>query len=191
MKRKYDMQICNCGRIHMVDNGKLDKALENNKDLLLVCAGCGNATLIGADITPYQSDSGGNCYMMYSHDFSSCEDKSISDVCFKSTEDSKGIEEILYSHGIKVPMMTGQYATDYCNGIFSDRWYPDFYKIQRKDITVGEIMEFIDKYNHDRVTVNMRRFINETPDDLLDEISQYWIDGFDWKGTKWESEWDS
>lgn len=26
---------------------------------------------------------------------------------------------------------------------FSDRWHPDFYKIQRNDVTVDEIMEVI------------------------------------------------
>lgn len=87
-------------------------------------------------------------------------------------------------------MKTGQYATDYFNGRFSDRWYPDFYKIQRKDITVKEIMEFIDEYNKNRTTVNMNRFINETSDDILDELSKYMIDGLDWKGTKFEKEWN-
>ena len=86
-------------------------------------------------------------------------------------------------------MKTGQYATDYFNGRFSDRWYPDFYKIQRTDITVKEIMDFIDEYNHNRTTVNMDRFINETPDDRLAELSTYSIDGLDWKGTKFEKEW--
>ena len=88
-------------------------------------------------------------------------------------------------------MMTGMYATDYNNGRFSDRWYPDFYKIQRSDITVKEIMDFIDKYTNDRTTVNMNRFISETPEDMLEEISHYMIDGFNWKGTKWENEWNS
>lgn len=88
-------------------------------------------------------------------------------------------------------MMTGQYATDYFNGRFSDRWYPDFYKIQRKDITVKEIMKFIDEYKHDRTTVNMDWFIKQTPEDMLFEISCYMIDGFDWSGTKFENGWNS
>lgn len=29
MSRKYDMRICKCGRIHMVDEDKLEKELEN------------------------------------------------------------------------------------------------------------------------------------------------------------------
>ena len=59
MERKYDMRICRCGRIHMIENKEIDKALEENKNLLLICGGCGQAILIGADIEPcllYTSD---------------------------------------------------------------------------------------------------------------------------------------
>lgn len=191
MSSKYDMRICKCGRIHMVPNEKVNRALKNNKNLLLICGSCGAARLIGADIEPDWNDPEKDCYIMYSGDFSSYKDETISISDFETTESKKGIEEILYSHGIKVPMMTGRYATDYSNGKFSDRWYPDFYKIQRKDVTVKEIMEFIDEYSHDRTTVNMRCFINETPEDMLEEISHYIIDGLNWKGTKWETDWNS
>lgn len=190
MKRKYDMRICKCGRIHMVPNERIEKALEDNKNLLLVCAGCGAATLIGAYIQPDWNEPDKDCYMLYAIDFSSYQDMGIHASDFDKTESSKGIEEIYYSHGLKVPMMTGQYATDYYNGRFSDRWYPDFYKIQRKDVTVEEIMQFIDEYKRDRTTVNMNWFIQQTPEDMLKEISCYMINGFNWKGTKWENEWN-
>ena len=36
--------------------------------------------------------------------------------------------------------------------------------------------KFNDEYNRDRSTVNMRRFINETPDDVLKELANYAID---------------
>ena len=163
--------------------------MEDNKNLLLICAGCGSATLIGADIEPDWDEPDKDCYMMYASDFSNYQDVSIHASDFDKTANSKGIEEIYYSHGLKVPMMTGQYATDYFNGRFSDRWYPDFY--QRKDITVEEIMQFIDEYRHDRTTVNMNQFIQQTPEDMLTEISCYIIDSFDWSGTKFENGWDS
>lgn len=190
MSRKYDMRICKCGRIHMIDNEKLNTALESNKNLLLICAGCGTATLIGADIEPDWNELEKDCYVMYAEDFSSYKDRNINVSDFESTDLQKGIQEIIYSHGIKVPMMTGQYATDYFNGKFFDRWYPDFYKIQRRDITGDEVMKFIDEYNYDRTTVNMIRFIQDTPHDILEEISHYHIEGFNWKGTKWETEWN-
>lgn len=188
---KYDIRICSCGRIHMVPMEKLEKALENDKDLLLICGGCGKGTLIGADVEPDWDDPTKNCYNMYCRDFSTRKDKSITVTDFESIASKTGIEEIIYSHGVKVPMMTGQYATDYYNGMFSDRWYPDFFKIQRDGITVSEIMDFIKKYSHDRTTVNMDRFINQTSEELLTEISKIGIQGLNWKGTKWETKWNS
>ena len=188
---KYDMRICRCGRIHMIDNNRINSALKKNKNLLLICAGCGAATLIGADVemdwTVQGKEKTEEIYMMYSNEFSASEDSINTPADFKTTDNHKGIEEIIYSQGLKVPMMSGQYATDYFNGIFSDRWHPDFYKIQRDDITVKEIMNFIDEFNRDRTTVNMDRFIYESPEDMLDEISRYSIKGFNWAGTKWES----
>lgn len=184
--KKYEMKICSCGRIHMIKEEKIQNAEGKNKELLLICGGCGKATVMGADIEPDWFEPDQDVYSRYTRDFSHNKDAVITTSSFFQTEEQKGIEEILYSQGIKVPMMTGQYATDYYNGIFSDRWYPDFYKIQRKDVTVQEIMRFIDEYYHDRKTVNMSRFINETPEEILDELSNYWIEGFDWKGTKWE-----
>lgn len=187
---KYNMRICKCGRIHMIDNARIDQALESNKNLLLICAGCGNATVIGADIQPDYYDSTKISYNMYSFALSEHKDKTIDMSDFECTN-RKAIDIIIYSHGYKVPMMTGMYATDYLSGTFSDRWYPDFYKIQRKNITVDEIMKFIDKYNSDRTTVNMARFINETPEDIIEEISHYSIKGLNFKGTKYENEWNS
>ena len=186
-----EMRICKCGRIHIVDSKVMDHALENQKNLLLICAGCGKGTLIGSDIEPDFAEPDKLCHMMYGYDFSPYKDQTIDVDSFESKENYKGFDKILYSHGHKVPMMTGMYATDYDNGVFSDRWYPDFYKIQRNDITIKEIMDFIDKYTKDRTTVNMGRFIHETPDDVLEIISHYMIEGFNFKGTKWETEWNS
>lgn len=97
--------------------------------------------------------------------------------------------EVYYDKGYKVMMNSGMYATDYENGRFSDRWYPEFYKIQRSDVTVDEIMEFIEKYHKDRSTVNMNQLISSIPEDVLEELSNYWIEGLDWTGTKYQKEW--
>lgn len=193
MERKYNMNICNCGRIHMIENEKLDKALKNNKNLLVICGGCGHAFLLGADIVHdwLDPDPDSTVYMMYSRTFSPYKDATVITDNFKTSEEYKGIEEIIYSHGLKVPMMTGSYARNYTNGIFYDIYCPDFYKIRKKDITVNEIMSFIDEFNERRQTVNMNIFINETPEDMLKEISSYYIEGFDWSGTKYQNEWNS
>ena len=188
---KYNMSICKCGRIHMIDSEKLNTALHNNKNLMIICGGCGTVKLSGADVFPDWEDPEKDCYMLYEKVFSPYDDTHITVVDFESGEDSKGIEEIIYSHGVKVPMRTGMYATDYCNGRFSDRWYPDFYKIQRKDVTVDEIMKFINDYTVNRTTVDMERFIRENNSDVLEEISHYHIEGFNWKGTRFETEYNS
>lgn len=178
MTRKYDIRICSCGVIHAIPVEKVNKAIKHNKELILMCGSCGKAIRIGAD---EDMDYDGNpCYMMYTRDFTYQQTESI-------TKDSfKDVEEIFYDIGYKVPMMTGQNATDYIFGHFSDRWYPDFYKIERNDITVPEIMKFIETYKKERCTVNMDRFINTTPDDVLEDLSSYLIEGLDWTGTKYE-----
>ena len=178
MSRKYDISICSCGTIHAVPNEKIDRALKLHKPLLTICGSCGAATLHGGD---EDVDFDGNpCYMMYKRDFTYNDTESID----KTNIDQ--YSEIYYDKGYKVMMETGNNATDYFNGTFSDRWYPDFYKIKRSDVTVDEIMDFINKYNKDRTTVNMNSLINSIPDDVLEELSCYLIDGLDWTGTKFE-----
>lgn len=166
INRKYDIRICKCGRIHAIPEKKIIKTLETDKNFLLICAACGDAMLIGANIIPSWDDPldpSKDCYEMYSDDFSLYEDRVIDKSTFNGSKEEKAIGEIFYSHGFKVPMVTGEYATDYFNGKFSSRRCPDFSEIQRTDITVKEIMDFIDEYTHDRNTVNMSRFINEHP----------------------------
>lgn len=159
---------------------------------MLICARCGAGTIIGADIEPdeFSDKPDAVCYMMYAGDLSPYEDKIITEEFFKGNDKEKAVTEILYSHGLRVPMMTGNYADNYFDGKFADMWYPDFYKIQRKDITVPEIMDFIKTWTEERTTVNMSRFINENPEDMIEEISHYWIKGFNWAGTKFENEWN-
>ena len=186
---KYELRICSCGRIHAIPEEKIVNAIEAEKDLLLICGGCGTATLIGADIVPDFDNPSEDCYEMYSKNFIHKNNKFINSDSFNGTDKEKAINEIYYDNGYKVPMMTGNYATDFGCNKFSDRWYPDFYKIERKDITVQEIMEFINEYRHNRTTINMSRFIYETPDEILEELSNCLIPAFNWKGTKFEKEW--
>lgn len=192
MANKYDMRICKCGHIHMIPWEKIDASVKANKNLVLICARCGAGTIIGADIEPdeFSDKPDAVCYMMYAGDLSPYKDKIITEEFFKGNDKEKAVAEILYSHGLRVPMKTGNYANNYFNGKFADMWYPDFYKIQRKDITVPEIMDFIKTFTEERTTVNMSRFINENPEDMIEEISHYLIKGFDWSGTKYENDWN-
>lgn len=184
--RKYDMRICSCGRIHMIPMEKIDKAIENNKNFLYICGGCGRASIIGADIEQDWYEEDKLCYNMYSGKVFEYKDGSINVEDFTEHDNKKAISEIFYSHGIKVPMMTGEYARSYFCDQFADMWYPDFYKIQRGNITLEEVKEFVDEFTKNQIVVNMNRFIRETPDEYLKEISCYLIRAFDWTGTKYE-----
>lgn len=180
--RKYYMNICNCGKIHMIPINKITEAQNIDKDIILICADCGNATTIGADIDIVVNEYSIPCF---EHD-----NKEFTLADFNNTAVSKGIHKIIYNHGIKVPMNTGEYANHSYNGNFADMIYPDFYKIQRKDVTAEEVMEFINTYHKNRTTVDMDRFIHENSDEILEELSHYAIEGFNyWKGTKYEKEW--
>ena len=62
-----EVRVCSCGRIHVFPKNKIDNAIYNNKELLLVCGGCGSRTVIGAD---YHAEGAygfeAPCYDMYS-----------------------------------------------------------------------------------------------------------------------------
>ena len=182
----YSVRFCRCGRIHAIDTARVDKALENDKDLLLICGGCGVATLIGGDTVANCDGKGNNGYLMYATTFSHNSDASIGTASFESEEGCKGIEEIVYSHGIRVPMKTGEYANSYHAGRFYDSSCPELWKIQRRNVTAAEVIAFVDEYQAKSRIVNMEQFIHETPEELLNAISAYAADGLDWSGTKWD-----
>lgn len=189
--KKYDMRICHCGKIHMIPCKKIDDAIKQDKDFMFICADCGSATIIGADKEPDRYEPNKECYMMYSDDFSPNHSESITEINFKNGKNKKAISEIYYSHGVKVPMMNGYYATEYRCGIFYDgRVIANLYEIDRPNVTAKEVQTFLKDAREKAKTVNMNRFIRENEDDVLKEISCYLIKGFDWKGTKYESEWN-
>lgn len=189
--KKYEMRICHCGKIHMIPSEKIDNAIEKDKNFMFICADCGSATIIGADKEWDEYEPDKECYMMYSGDFAPYFSESITEDFFKEGEHKKAISEIYYSHGIKVPMMNGYYATEYHNGIFNDgRAIANIYEIDRPNVTAKEVQDFISNARKEARTVNMNCFIRENKDDVLKEISRYLIKGFDWKGTKYESEWN-
>lgn len=185
---KYDVRFCKCGRIHMIPTDKIHKAIEQDKTLMYICGGCGAARIIGADKESDWDDPTKTCYNMYSCGLYHKDHEIISFTPddFSDAGEHKPYNEIIYSPGIRVPMMTGEYAQSYTCDTFCDMWYPDWWKIERKDVTVEEVMDFINKYKKDQRTVDMSRFIHETPEEYLDYISGYVIKAFDWKGTKWE-----
>lgn len=182
MSTNYEIHICNCGRIHLISYDKLNKAFEENKEILHICAGCGRGIIFGADTIEPVFDNDEKMYDMYQLSFSHKEDTTIP---FDSLNDTD-FKEMIYSQGIKVPMMTGNYADFYYDG-FYDTKAPNWDKIlefgKADDV---EIIKNIREHTDNAMTINMQRFINETPHDILDEISNCYIEGLDWKGTKYD-----
>ncbi len=195
MERKYEIRFCSCGTIHFIPTEKIDNALKNDKDLLWICGRCGAAVRIGADREPNWIDDSPDApeeiFNMYSYDLNPNMHKqsiSITPESFKNTKENKGLSEIFYSAGIQVPMMSGNAARMHNRHgeYFLDIWWPDWYKIERSDITKEEIMEFISKYKEDCKTVNMTRFIRETPKEYIELLAQSWCKEFNWDGTEYE-----
>ena len=183
---KKELRICSCGRLHFIDSEIIHTALQNDKDVLMICGRCGKATMIGADRMPdYWGGTDKEVFDMYSY-HAGDEDFILDAWRFENTNAKKGIYKVIYSVGKGVMMESGSYAREFFYGRFADTWYPDFYHIERKDITVKEIMNFLDKWRHDRVKVNRNYLLRELTDEEAEILSYYAIEGLDWTGTKYE-----
>lgn len=190
--KKYNIEICGCGKIHAIPETVIKETVlsgeENNKDIALVCGGCGKIKIIGANYVPDcygDSEEAQYIYDCYDYEFAHLTDEFAP---LKAELFNKKATEIYYDKGYRVPMMTGEYANGYFThgGGFEDMTYPDFYVLDRVDITIPEVRKWLEEYRKNRKTVNMDRFIEETPDDVLESVSCYYIEQFDWTGTKYE-----
>lgn len=188
---KLDIRICSCGRIHFVPQSEIDAALEADKNFVLICGGCGRVTAIGADIQQDWNEPDKTVYNMYAYPMGEHQGFTLTAEAFAEGGHRKAIHKVWYSPGEQVRMQTGYYAKYYRCGQFQDTWYPDFYQIQRSNITVPEIMEFIKKWEHDHVTVDMKSLLRVLSDEEAEALSHYHISGLNWKGTRWENEWNA
>lgn len=183
-----EIRICNCGRIHFVDQDIIHAALDEDKNVLFICGGCGRATIIGADRErDWLEETDKEIFNMYSYEAGN-KDFIVDPTNFENAERTKGIYRIIYSKGKQVRMETGMNANSFFNGEFLDSWYPDFYKIERKDITVPEIMQFIDDWRKERQTVMMHSLLRELTDDEASLLARCcYVKNLDWTGTKYEN----
>ena len=186
---KFDVRFCKCGRIHFIENSLIDDALEQDKNLMFVCGGCGSVLLIGADREADWNDPSKTIFNMYT--FEKSEELQIWDESlFAGSDKKKAVSKIFYSQGVQVMMMTGYYAKSFEHGIgrFQDIWYPDFWKIP-KNATAEDYKAFIEQWQKDSVTVNMSYLLRTLTDEQAKALSGYFVEGLDWKGTKYEREW--
>lgn len=178
MSKKYRLMICDCGRIHLISNDQIIKSFDDNKDIMIICGGCGKVTIIGADQDcDWIAE---NTYYPYTHELSREKSKVITADAFKGTKGQKAISKIIYDAGIQVPMMTGRYATSYSDGIFYDDREPDLDEIYRADINFDKVHAFISKHKLNMITVDMTKLIKESPAELIKELSSYYIVGLNW-----------
>ena len=160
---KYEVYFCSCGRVHFVDSEKLNDAIVNEKEILVVCNNCGNSFVEGADKQEYDGEEG---YMMYSY---SKRDTEIND--------TSKIDSIVFTLGEHIRMMTGGEATYYGSGTFID------WETKKPNNVTDEEWEVT------RKTVNVQHTINWIKDDnKLNHMSNYVTD-INWKGTKFEKKW--
>ena len=119
--KKYDVRFCNCGRVHFIEQEKINNAIEHEKQVLVICNNCGNSFIIGAD-KGYDDYLDQEIYNMYSYGM---RDTEITDIT--------KIESIIFTAGEQVRMMTGGEATYHENcfidmetkkpeNIFSEEW---------------------------------------------------------------------
>lgn len=193
---KKDFKICSCGKIHLISEEYLEETYESNTSYIFICADCGDMWEIGGNkilVSSPSSKTPKYIYNVYLYNIRESLKGNvpfiISKESFENRNNRKPISKIVYNMGIRVPMKNGFYATHYSHGQFADTRY-DFHigDIERSDVTAEEVLEHIRKNREDSTTVNMERFIRETDESDLKEISKYLIDAFDWTGTKYKTE---
>lgn len=183
---KFNVRICTCGRIHFVPEAEINAALEADKNFVLVCGGCGRVTAIGADIEQDWCEPENTIYNMYAYPMGQYDDFTLTADNFESAENRKGIHKVWYSNGKRVMMETHYYANNYTpyTGKFEDMTYPDFLFNANRGFEY--LKAEIEKWEHDKVTVDMKALLRELSDEEAEALSHFLIEGLDWSGTKYE-----
>lgn len=148
---RYDLRICKCGRVHFIPSEKIDNAIKNSKEIVLICPGCGTILHIGADVQedPYV---GGECYMMYSYDQ---KDGTITSANFDPAFNGRVIDEIIVDEGERVYMKTCRPADHYSFGKFYD-WGSDFPDIRDyANKPAADLIRDMDKFNRTREIIDI------------------------------------
>lgn len=162
---KYNVMFCKCGRVHFIDEEKINEAIKNNKQVLVICNNCGESLIIGANES--YEESGDKCYMMYS-----------SNMIDTEINDTSKIHSIVFSAGEQIQMMTGGAATYYGNNTFID------WETKKPEDVSNEEWEKLRETVHTQHTINWIR-----DEDKLEQLSHYGS-GIDWTGTKYKKDYN-
>lgn len=170
--KKYQAKIFNNGRIVLIPEEDFIAAADNCKEILVFCGGWsgGYARAFGANVEHdfYSEDPEAYCYNCYAYD--------VNDQTFTPGQLTK-FYRIIVTDGIKVYMKTGEPATAYFGGMFSD-WdtkYKDYLKnIWNMDKNVIE--EEFEKLRHQidvKKTFNMICGSKEEKEEIRNAIKGY------------------
>ena len=181
MTKEYDIYICKCGRIHAIYDNKhpKERVTPDEKDLALICSNCGTVMVIGAELCS-------NGYNLYTYIKKFETPGAIMGMNKIATAKPT---EVYYSVGYPVPMKTGNYANRFSetSDRFYDMEYPMLSEIDRHNITYKDVHEFVNNFYKNSSTVDMERFMRETPKDVLASIACYGFRAFKWEGTPYEN----
>lgn len=151
-----DVIFCRCGHIHVVSGKDYSDAIEAGKENLLICGNCGATYISGAE----EAEGG---YSLYRYEIPQNLMTSENNYSADLTDYLKRFYKVNYSVGYGVPMTTGYFADTLFCGRFLDNTHDD---------------------NNQRV--DMARFLQITPDHVLEMVSQYYIRAFNWSNTKYK-----
>lgn len=180
-----EVRICHCGSIHLIEENVIFEALEEDKEVLLICAHCGSITVIGADIEKYNDKT---TYNRYAQAFG--QNRGCLVLSPEEFKHNKEVYYIIYDRGILVPMMTGEYANLYYIDTFFDTTSPDFSELEHfKEINREVVAKFLKDYRKNNRTVNMNSFLRDNRPEDLKILSKFLTSRqFNWSNTPYKSE---
>ena len=108
---KYDVRVFPNGRVAFVDTKDIDAAIENEKEVLLICNAWSGGYAIAIGANKEEDPDFGECYMCYSYELK------------EDTFDEEAIKrfhKIIFTQGEKIIMETGHAANRHWGRAFSD-----------------------------------------------------------------------
>lgn len=178
MERKYSCYFMRDGRAVFIENKDIYESIDAEKELLIIDTHSGEAFAIGADKEVNDKQYGIDSeyiYNMYSRSYNNV-DESVSD-CSR-------FNKIVFVKGERIYMKSGNEATDYWNGHFSEygNYKPDDLNQGYVDIPKDDPCKCVDMKR------TIAYFENHVQDgkEKLECMSGYINKGFDWTGTKYK-----
>ena len=162
--KTYEVRICKCGCVHFIPWADVEHAIDENKELVVICNRCGTAVRYGAED---YFDEGKALY---------CFPLDVGEITLDRF--NKEFTKILYSEGKRVPMKTGQLADYYSGEHFYD-CQPCFWSSALYEkCTIEEVRSYYERQTKLATQVNIDRFMNSLTPEQKESLSHYYISAF-------------